>query len=197
MKSVYSSCQQVRVGIPEGQAQGWRRCLRQPALWSHSCSLGPITPYEDLSDSWGPRRKQGQVWKYQVLEPTSKCPQIGESENPDTSSVPTASCEELSLIAPGHPVMREASTETNTQRWGGKGQAGNSGQDPILTMWLICGYKTTFNKIISSFLLSSNNPRNMIQRNWGTKCRLLIPQEGRWLSITSNQKEQQIRNTNL
>ena len=85
---------------------------KTPALRSQSCSLEPTTPQEGFTDSWGPSGKQDQVWKYQALEPTSKGPQIGESENPDTCLVSTAPCEELSLVAPGHPVMRPLGRQT-------------------------------------------------------------------------------------
>lgn len=72
------------------------------------------TPCDDLADSWGPGGKQGHVQKYQAPEPTSKGPQIRESENPDTSSVSTASCEELSYNAPGPSCDEAYNEETNT-----------------------------------------------------------------------------------
>lgn len=74
--------------------------------------------------------KQGQVQKYQAPEPTSTCSQIREPENPDTSSASTASCEGLSDMVPGRPVMRPLMRRQMPQGGEGRDRLGTQGQGP-------------------------------------------------------------------
>lgn len=90
----------------------------------------PVRLSQTHGGGGGAGGKQGQVQKYQAPEPTSTCSQIREPENPDASSGSTASCEGLSDMAPGPPVLRPLMRRQMPQGGAGRGRLGTQGQGP-------------------------------------------------------------------